>query len=458
MKILILGAGQVGCAIAEILANENNDVTVVDDDEKTLAQLREKLDIQVVLGKASHPNVLRKAGAKDTDMLIAVTSSDETNMIACQIAYTLFKTPKKIARLRSSSYMTRQTLFGKDHIPIDVIINPEQLVTNQIKRLVQYPGATQVLDFADGKVELVATKAEFGAEMIGHELRDLVKFNPNLESRVAAIFRNNQPIIPEGTTVVEQGDEVFFIAAKDQIKNVIEELQPQHSSKYRNIMIAGGGNIGERLAEALETRHNVKIIELNADRTVHLANHLSKALVLRGSASDETLLVEENISSIDLFIAVTNDDEANIMSCLLAKKLGADKVISLINNPSYADLVQGGKIDIAISPKLATISSLLAHIRHGDISRVYSLRRGSAEAIEIIAHGDQKTSKVVGRQINQIDLPKSASIGAIVRGDELLIAHHDTVIESDDHVIVFIADKSDVKAIEELFHVAFTFF
>lgn len=458
MKILILGAGQVGSAIAEILTNESNDVTIIDQNDKTLASMRDKFDIQVVHGKASHPNVLRRAGAQDTDMIIAVTSNDETNMIACQIAYTLFQTPVKIARLRSSAYMTRQKLFGPDHIPIDVIINPEQLVTNNIKRLIQYPGATQVLDFAGGKVELVTAKAEYGAEMIGHALKDLVKFKPNLESRVAAIFRNNRAIIPDGNTIIEQGDEVFFIAAKDQIKNVIEELQPEQSNDYRTIMIAGGGNIGERLAEALETRHNVKIIELNPERAVHLANHLSKALVLKGSASDEGLLREENISSIDLFIAVTNDDEANIMSCLLAKKLGADKVMTLINNPSYADLVQGGKIDIAISPKLATISSLLAHIRKGDIARVYSLRRGSAEAIEVIAHGDKITSHVVGRQIDEVKLPKSASIGGVVRGEELLIAHHDLVIEENDHVIVFIADKSEVCDIEKLFEVTLSFF
>lgn len=457
MKILILGAGQVGSTIAEILATENNDVTLVDKSEKSLRDLHEQLDIRTIVGKASHPQVLRQSGAADADLLIAVTSSDEVNMVACQIAYTLFRTPKKIARLRSSAYMTRTKLFGKDHIPIDVIISPEQIVTNHIKRLVQFPGALQVTDFANGRIQMAGVKAYAGGQMIGHQLRDLAKHLPDVETRVAAIFRHDKAIIPVGDTVIEGGDEVFFIAGRNDIQKVIHEMQPAEA-EYKRVMIAGGGNIGERLAEAIETRFNVKLIEYNRERAVQLSNNLVKTLVLHGSASDKKLLQEENIQAADAFIAVTNDDEANIMSCLLAKRLGARKVMTLINNPAYVDLVQGENIDVAISPKQSTIGSLLTHIRRGDIVNVHSLRRGAAEAMEIIVHGDKNTSKVAGRKIEEIDLPHSANIGMIARGDEVLVAHHDTVLQNDDHVIVFVANKKDVPDVEKLFQVSFSFF
>ena len=456
MKIIILGAGQVGGSLAAQLASEANDITVIDTDNVRLRELGDRLDIRTVHGKGSFPTVLRQAGADDADMLIAVTSSDETNMIACQVAYTLFRTPTKIARVRESAYLTRGGLFHNEAVPIDVLISPEQVVTNYVKRLIENPGALQVLDFAEGKAQLVAVRAYYGGPLVGQELRFLRQHMPGVDTRVAAIFRKDRPIIPKGDTIIEADDEVFFIAATRDIRAVMSELRRVEKT-HKRVVIAGGGNIGERLAEAIESRYQVKIIEASKARADYLSKNLDRSVVLHGSASDRELLIEENIEDVDIFCAVTNDDEANIMSSMLAKRLGARKVMTLINNPAYVDLVQGGEIDIAISPSQATIGTLLTHVRRGDIVNVYSLRRGAAEAIEVVAHGDGRSSKVVGKSIGQIDLPPGTTIGAIVRDDEVLIAHDSTVIESDDHVILFVIDKKHVRDVERLFQVGLTF-
>ena len=458
MKIIILGAGQVGGTLAEHLASEANDITVVDTDGDRLRDLGDRLDIRTVQGRASLPNVLRQAGADDADMLVAVTNSDETNMVACQVAYTLFHTPTKIARVREAAYLTRgEELFDNDAIPVDVLISPEQVVTNYIKRLIEHPGALQVIDFAGGKAQLVAVKAYYGGPLIGQQLRQLREHMPNVDTRVAAIFRRDRPITPRGDTIIEADDEVFFIAAKANIRAVMSEMRRLDES-YKRIVIAGGGQIGERLAEAIESRYQVKIIEMNAARCRYLSDTLDSTVVLQGSASDRDLMLEENIADADLFLALTNDDEANIMSSLLAKRLGAKKVMTIINNPAYVDLIQGGEIDIAISPQLATIGTLLAHERRGDIVSVHSLRRGAAEAIEAIAHGDSKSSKVIGRSIGEIHLPPGTTIGAIIRDEEVLIAHDATIINAGDHVILFLVDKKHIRDVEKLFHVGLSFF
>ena len=458
MKIIILGAGQVGGTLAEHLASEANDITVVDTDGERLRDLGDRLDIRTVQGRASLPNVLRQAGADDADMLVAVTNSDETNMVACQVAYTLFHTPTKIARVRESAYLTRgEELFDNDAIPVDVLISPEQVVTNYIKRLIEHPGALQVIDFAEGKAQLVAVKAYYGGPLIGQQLRQLREHMPNVDTRVAAIFRRDRPITPRGDTIIEADDEVFFIAARANIRAVMSEMRRLDES-YKRIVIAGGGQIGERLAEAIESRYQVKIIEMNPARCRYLSDTLDSTVVLQGSASDRDLMLEENIADADVFLALTNDDEANIMSSLLAKRLGAKKVMTIINNPAYVDLIQGGEIDIAISPQLATIGTLLAHVRRGDIVSVHSLRRGAAEAIEAIAHGDSKSSKVIGRSIGEINLPPGTTIGAIIRDEEVLIAHDSTVINAGDHVILFLVDKKHIRDVEKLFHVGLSFF
>ncbi len=458
MKIIILGAGQVGATLAENLVGEKNEITVIDSDPDTLRHLQDRLDLQVVAGVGSHPDVLKKAGAEDADMLIAVTNSDESNMMACQVAYSLFKTPTKIARVRSEQYIIYQEqLFKHQDVPVDHLIAPEQLVTSAIKRLIDYPGALQVVEFADGKASLVAVKAYYGGLLVGHALSSLKEHIPNVETRVAAIYRRGKPIRPLGTTIIEADDEVFFIAATKHIRAVMSELQKLESS-YKRIMIAGGGLIGAGLAKLLEHNHNVKLIEFDSQRAKYLSAHLDKTIVFEGDASDHELLTEENVEQVDAFIAVTNDDEANIMSAMLAKRLGAKKAMVLIQRGAYVDLVQGGEIDIAFSPQQATISALLTHIRRGDIVNVYSLRRGAAEAIEAIAHGDRNTSKVVGREIREIKLPPGTTIGAIVRSEEVIIAHGDTKIEANDHIILFLVDKKFVSHVEKLFQPSAFFF
>lgn len=457
MKIIVLGAGQVGGSLAEHLAGEKNDVTLVDIDAERLHELQDRLDIGTVTGHASHPDVLRRAGAEDADMLIAVTNCDEINMIACQIAFTLFHTPTKISRIRSPQYQNREDIFRNDAIPIDVWISPEKLVTTYLQHLVEHPNALQVLDFAGGRIQLVAVRAYYGGLMIGQELREIRKHLAKGDTRVAAIFRRGRPIVPEGSTVVEVDDEVFFIAAREYIPKVMAELR-RTESPYKRIIIAGGGGIGARLAETIEHDYRIKVIEFNKQRARYLSERLEQAIVLHGSASDRDLLQSENTENTDLFFALTNDDEANIMSSLLAKRLGARKVITLITNSAYVDLVQdGGDIDIAISPHQVTVGSLLTHVRRGDMANVYSLRRGAAEAIEVVAHGDSSSSKVVGRRLEEIKLPEGVTIGAIARGAEVLIAHRNVVIESDDHVVLFLIDKSRVYEVERLFQVGFSF-
>ncbi|MDI3324202.1 Trk system potassium transporter TrkA [Pontibacterium granulatum] len=458
MKIIILGAGQVGGTLAENLASEANDITIVDTDTARLRELQDRLDIRTVEGKASYPTVLAQSGAQDADMLIAVTNSDEVNMIACQISQTLFNTPTKIARVREHDYLQKNhSIFSPKGIPVDVLISPEQLVTRHVKRLIQHPGALQVLDFADGKAQLVAVKAYYGGPLVGREISFLRAHMPSVDTRVAAIFRRGSPIIPKGDTVIEADDEVFFIAAKRDIRAVMSELR-RLDRPYKRIMIAGGGNIGARLAESIEDSFQVKIIERNIQRCNQLARSLNNTIVLQGSASDRDLLLEENIEDTDVFCALTNDDEANIMASMLAKRLGARTVMTLINNPAYVDLVQGGAIDIAISPQQTTIGALLTHVRRGDVAAVHSLRRGAAEALEAVAHGDKRSSKVVGRTIEEINLPPGTTIGAIVRDEEVLIAHDDVMVENGDHVILFLVDKKRIGEVERLFQVGLAFF
>ncbi len=457
MKILILGAGQVGTTAAYSLAREEaNEVTIVDSDPEVLRDLQDRLDVRTVVGHAAYPDVLERAGAKDADMLIALTNSDEINMTACQVACILFRTPRRIARIRAAEYTEHPTLFEAEGMPVDIIISPEELVTAHIEELIHFPGALQVLEFAEGKVRLVAARAHEGGALIGHPLRELPDHIPNVECRVVAIYRDGQNIIPDGDTVVEEDDEVFFIAARKDIRAVLSEMR-KLDEPVRRVVIAGGGNIGVRLAKALEDTNQVKLIERRHDRARAVSERLDNAIVLHGDAADEGLLLEENIDSADVFVSVTNAEEANILSAMLAKRLGAHKVMALINKPAYAELVATGTIDIAISPQQITLGTLLAHVRRGDVVKVHALRRGAAEAIEAVAHGDERESRVVGRAIEDIRLPRGATISAIVRGDDVLMAHHDTVIEADDHVILFMADRRQIDEVERLFEVGVGF-
>jgi trk system potassium uptake protein len=458
VKIIILGAGQVGRTAAYHLSREEaNEVTVVDSDEAVLQQLQDRLDVRTVSGNAASPSVLAAAGCADADLLVALTSSDEVNMVACQVAWTLFKTPTKIARIRAASYASHPQLFGElTGFAVDTWVSPEQLVTEYVERLIEHPGALQVVDFADGRVRLVGVRAVEGGLLVGQPLSNLPKHIPGVETRVAALYRRGRSVRPDGQTVIEPGDEVFFLAAREDIRTVMSELR-KLEARVRRIVIAGAGHIGIRLAQALEGRLQVKLIERDKQRARRAAETLREAIVLNGDAADEELLIEENVDGADVFVAVTNAEEANILSAMLAKRLGCRKVMALINRPAYAELMESDRVDIAISPQTITIGSLLAHVRRGDVVKVHSLRRGAAEAIEAIAHGDSETSQVVGRPVEAVNLPDGTTIGAVVRGDDVIMAHHDTVIEEGDHVIMFLTDRRHVEAVEKLFQVGVSF-
>ncbi len=467
MNIIILGAGQVGSSVAESLVSEANEITVVDTDVARLTQLATRLDLRVVAGNAALPSVLKQAGAEDADILLAVTQSDQTNLCACRTAQVLFKVPTKIARLRSADYALYPQLLGSDNFAVDFSICPEQIVTDYLVKLIEFPEALQVLEFADGLVSLVAARALEGDPLVGHPIAELRRRMPGVDARIAAIYRKDQPIIPNGATPVEAGDEVFFLAATRNIRDVMHQLR-RTDRPTRRILIAGGGNIGERLAAATQDAYQVKVFESNEERAKSLGVRLKTSLVLVGEASDENLLAAENIEDIDFFLALTNDDENNILSALLAKSLGARRVLALINRRAYVDLVQSDRIDIAISPAQISIGTLLAHVRRGDVAAVHNLRRGAAEALELVVHGDPASSKVIGRRIEQLNLPHGVTVGAIVRGPasepgapdrrRVLIAHHETVIEAEDHVIVFMTTKDLVPKVERYFQVGFGFF
>jgi trk system potassium uptake protein TrkA len=459
LKIIILGAGQVGRMAAYHLAREEgNDVTVVDQSDDLLRDLQDRLDIRTVHGNAASPPTLEQAGARDADMIVALTNSDEVNMCACQVAWTLFRTRTKIARIRSRGYARRTELFYSTEndssarnggFAVDMYVSPEELVTSYIARLIRYPGALQVVDFAGGQVRLVGLRTLQGGLLVGQQLRNLRQHLPDVDARVIAIYRNGRGIKPDGDTVIENGDEVFFLAATKDIRKVMAELR-RNEDPVRRVIIAGGGNIGLSLARALEEDNQVKIIEREPARARRISEELRNTIVLNGDAADEELLVEENIDSTDTFVALTNSEESNILSAMLAKRLGCPKAMALISRPAYAELVESGSIDVAISPQLVTIGSLLAYVRGGDVEQVHSLRRGGAEAMETVVHGSPG-GPVVGKPIERIPLPDGVTIGALVRSDDVIMAHHDTVVQANDHVILFMNDRRHVAAVNKLF-------
>jgi trk system potassium uptake protein len=470
MKIIIVGAGRVGASVAEALVSEANDITVVDTDPARVADLQDRFDLRGLVGNAALPSTLRKAGGDDADLLIAVTASDESNLVACKIAADLFNIPSRIARVRNVELQQHPDLIGERGFRVTNVIFPEQTVTDYLLKLIEFPEALQVIEFADGRASLIAVKAYAGGPLVSHPIRDIRRHIPNIDARIVAIFRNETSVKVDGDTMVQPGDEVFFLASTRHIRSVLGELR-RMDRPVRRVLIAGGGNIGLRLARALQSgvgidvadRFNIKIIESNKRRAEMLAQQLGAGvLVLLGDATDEDLLLQEAVQDTDLFIALTNDDENNIMGSLLAKRLGARRVIALINRKSYGELMQGGQIDIAISPSYATLSALLRFVRRGDVVAAHSLRRGAAEALELIVHGDAKSSRVVGKTIEQIELPRGATIGAVVRGEgdaaQVLMAHHDVTVQPEDHLIVFVENKRLIPRVEKLFAVGVGFF
>jgi len=493
MKIIILGAGRIGESVAGTLVSERNEITVIDTDARRLRELQDRFELRGVHGSGIEPEVLAEAGARDADMLIACAALDETNLVCCKLAHQQFNIPTRIARVRSSAYRGDSPLLDKEKgFAVDRVICPEESLTRYIAKLVEYPEALQVREFADGLACLVSVRAVSGAPLVRHSIAELRERVPDADMRIVAIYRRlpDEPdrfIVCEGATRIEPGDEVFVLSARAHLKAVLAALHRHDEARgarreVARIMIVGGGRVGLRMARQLvegERRVQLKLLERDADRCVALASALpDDVLVLHGDGTDEDLLDDEGIEQIDLFLALTNDDEDNIMASLLAKRMGATRVLALINRRTYADLMHGTQIDIALSPAQTMLGELLAHVRQGDVQVVHSLRRGVAEALEIVARGDRKTSRVVGRCIDEIALPKGAQFGLIMRGlrtadasgadaeaggeepapPQVIIPRGNTVIESDDHVVIFIPRKRQVREVEKLFRVSATFF
>ena len=455
MKIIILGAGQVGSSVAMSLNREpENDITVVDTNPNCLSNLNEKHDLRTIVGGASHPSVLENAGAGDANIIIAITNSDEINMLACQIAHTLFHTPTKIARVRNTEYLLATTLFSQDALPVDVLISPEKLVIEHITRLIKHPRALQVLEFCNKKVQMVAVRAKYSGPLVGHKTEAIGKYLPGFDCKIPILFRQNgQAVIADKKTSIEPDDELCFIGSPKNIDNLLQSMRST-KRKIKRIMLAGGGNISAGLAEKLEQSYQIKIIENNYDRAQYVAEKLQDTVVMHGDATNEELLIEENVDETDVFCALTNTDSGNIITSMLAKRLGARRVMAIIGRMGHVDLLQHNVIDVAISPQQTTIGSLLAHTRKGDIVAAYPLRKYTAEVIEIIAHGTKNTSQVVDRLVSEIALPPQTCIGALVRNDKILLPDANTKVLAEDHIIIFIADMQQVSNIEKLFQVS----
>ncbi|MEY4211081.1 MAG: potassium transporter peripheral rane component [Pseudomonadota bacterium] len=448
MKIVILGAGITGSSVAGALASEENDIVVIDKQPRLLTALKARLDIATVEGNAAHPSILQQAGIEDADMVIAVTDRDETNMLACQVINTLYSKPKTIARVRAIDFLNHPQLFQPGGI--DIVISPEQVVTESIHNLIKYPGALHVSEFADGLIRLFSIRVVSSGFLTGKKIHIVKEKLADGMIRIAAIFRDGKAIAVNGESKIETGDEVFFVCPHDKVMKTLLDLH-KLESPIRSIMLAGGGHVGKRLAIALEKDHQVKLIESDLSRAKEIANDLRKTLILNGDCTDESLLQEEMIENTDLFCAVTNNDGINLISAALAKKLGAKKVICLVNNNSYLKLVDSTDIDLAIQPKLETLGSILKHVRKGDVVGVSSVCGGSAEAIEAIAHRGKNTNTVVGLRVDQVNLPDGVILGALIREKEVIPVHHDTVFAEGDHVVMFALNKRLVKDIEAYF-------
>ncbi len=450
MKILILGAGMTGSSVAEAFANEENDIVVVDFKQDLLDALKDRYDIATVTGNAAHPSVLEQAGIDNTDIVIAVTESDETNMLACLIIKALHPRPKTIARVRAIDYLKRPGLFGTEGLPIDIVISPEHIVMESIRNLVEFPGALHVSEFAGGLVRLFSVKVVENGFLTGKKIRTLKERLSDSKTRVVAIFRNGKPLCVSGDVSVEPDDEVFFVAPSQEVKRVLKALD-KLEAPIKRVIIAGGGHIGKRLALALEKDHQVKLIEKDPVRAHKMANELNNTVVLLGDCANENLLLDESIDSADLFCAITNNDGVNIVSASLAKSLGARKTICLLNQNSYTKLVPGTGIDVTVLPNQETLGSILKHVRRGDVAQVTSLCGGTAEAIEAIAHASNEENSVVGRSVDSIKFPPGIVMGALIRNSEVIPIHHDTVFAENDHVVMFAMDKKLVSNIEQTF-------
>ena len=449
MKILILGAGRVGSSLASKLSRDEYEVSIVDLNKDKLLSLQEDFDLATEIGHASHPMTLEKAGADEDTIVLAVTNSDECNITSCQIAKSKFNVKKTICRLSDSSYINSLEAFGKDSI--DIAIGPENEVTEHLIDLIKHPGAEQIESFANGSLKVVSVKAKKDGMLVNRELKSIKSDMPDTDTFVPAIYRKGKPLIPNGKTIIKENDEIYFLAAEGDIDGVVQEMRLQDTSSSR-MMIIGGGKIGYALASALEDDYKIKVIDPDKDRCEMLSRELNRTIVLKGAGSDEELLKSENIENIDVFCALTNDDETNIMSAFLAKKLGAKKTIIIVNNYTYINILPKNFVDIALSPQRLTVSMVLQHLAKGDIPQdvIFKMQSG-AEAIEGIIHQNRFTEKFFGKAIAEIPLPENCVIAAVIRGDETFMNSRDLLLNPGDRIIVFILGKTDKEKIENLF-------
>lgn len=458
MKVVICGAGQVGYGIAERLAAEQNDVSVIDSSPKLINVIGDQLDVRGFVGHGAHPDVLAQAGAEEADMIVAVTLYDEVNMVACQVAHSLFSVPTKVARIRAQSYLRShwRSLFSRENMPIDVIISPEIEVGEMVLRRLALPGAVETVRFADEQVVTVGIMCEEDCPVIDTPLRQLTELFPDLGAVVVGIYRNNKLFVPKSSDVLFEGDLAYVVARRDQVRRTLGIFGHEEPEASR-VVIAGGGNIGLYVAKALEQRHTntrIKLIEASRERAVAVADELKRSVILHGSALDQAILDEADVGSADTVVALTNEDEVNILSSVMAKKLGCRRNLSLLNNPSYPAFAQALGIDAFINPRAVTISKILQHVRRGRIRGVHSLQNGAAEVIEAEA---LETSPLVGRPLREIDLPSGIRIGAVFRNGKVETPNGDLQIQAQDRIVIFaIAER--VRQVEQMFRVSLDFF
>ena len=458
MRVVICGAGQVGFGIAERLAAEDNDVAVIDTSPRLIQGISDSLDVRGFVGNGAYPDVLAQAGAEDAEMLIAVTASDEVNMIACQVAHSLFSVPTKVARVRAQSYLRAYygDLFSRDHMPIDVIISPEMEVGEMVLRRLALPGAFDVMTFAEDRLVVMGVTCDEDCPIIDTPLRQLTELFPDLKSVVLGISRARHLFVPKADDAMLEGDEVYVAVERSQIARVLHLFGHEERQATR-VVIAGGGNIGLFVARALEKRNSrarIRIIENSKDRAVQIADTLRRTIVLNGSALDEEILREADVSEADTMIALTNDDEVNILSCVMAKKLGAKRNLCLINNSGYPNFTRALGIDAYVDPRAVTISRVLQHVRRGRISGVYAVQESAAEIIEAEA---LSTSPLVDRPLRDVALSDGIKIGALYRDGEVIFPTSETRIKARDRVVVF-AMAERVREVEQLFRVSIDFF
>ena len=458
MRVIICGAGQVGYGIAERLAAEHNDVSVIDTSAELIRGVRDSLDVRGFVGHGSHPEVLQKAGAQEADMIIAVTLHDEVNMVACQVAHSLFNVPTKIARIRAQSYLQPHymDLFSRDHLPIDVIISPEVEVGDMVLRRISLPGATDVVRFADSKILLVAIECLEDCPVVNTPLAQLSELFPDLTSTVVGVVRGERLFVPHSADQLVTGDLAYVVTGKDQVRRTLGLFGHEEQEATR-MVIAGGGNIGLYVARALEQRQSrtrVKIVEATRERAVAIADELRRTVVLHGSALDQKLLMEAEIQSADLMVALTNDDQVNILSSVMAKRLGCKSNLVLINNPTYHEFTRTLGIDAHVNPRNVTISRVLQHVRRGRIRAVHSVQRGAAEVIEAEA---LETSPLVGAPLRELELPDGIRIGAVYRDGEMITPSGSLRIKPKDRVVIFALEKA-VRQVEQMFRVSLEFF